>query len=137
MRSLRFVFPLFAVVALVFWSRQAFQSTSEPSVFDIPKKLEDEKLTIQVRLHSESGGAEVWSTSKSGSGDDRLYLLPARPSQTIPLEYYRLKDSGYVLKLYGSFYKGKGIPQTYFNIQPRPERYSVFRYESLDIVKEE
>ncbi len=137
MRSLRFVFPLFAVVALVFWSRQAFQSTNAPSVFDIPKKLEEEKLTIVVRLHSEPGGAEVWSTSKSGSEDDRLYLQPARPSQTIPLEYYQLKDSGYVLKLYGSFYKGKGIPEAYFSIQPKPERYSVFRYESLDVVKDE
>ena len=136
MRSLRFVFPLFAVVALVYWSRQAFQSTSEPSVFDIPKKLLDEKLTIIVRLPSEAAAAEVWSTSRSGGEDDRLYLQPARPSQTIPKEYYRLKDSGYVLKLYGSFYKGKGIPQAYLNIQPKPERYAVFRYESLDVVKD-
>lgn len=113
------------------------QSTSQPTVFDVPKTLQEEKLSILVRLHSEPGGAEVWSTSKSGSEDDRLYLQPARPSQTIPREYYKLKDSGYVLKLYGAFYKGKGIPQQYLNIQPKPERYAVFRYESLDIVKEE
>lgn len=136
MRSLRFIFPLFAVVALIFWSRQAFQSNSEPSVFDIPKKLQEEKLTIMVRLHSEPAGTEVWSTSKSGSEDDRLYLQPARPSQTIPQEYYRLKDSGYVIKLYGAFYKGKGIPQQYLHIRPKPERYAVFRYESLDVVKD-
>lgn len=137
MRSLRFVFPLFAVVALIYWSRLAFQDASGPSVFDIPKTLQEEKLTILVQLHSVPGGAEVWSISKSGSEDDRLYLQPARPGQTVPAEYYRLKDSGYVLKLYGSFYKGKGIPQQYLGIQPKPERYSVFRYESLDVVKSE
>lgn len=136
MRFLRFIFPLFAVVAIVFWSRTAFQDMSGPSVFDVPKTLLEDKLNIMVRLHSEPGGAEVWSISKSGSEDDRLYLQPARPSQTVPLEYYRLKDSGYVLKLYGSFYKGKGIPQQYLTIQPKPERYAVFRYESLDVVKE-
>ena len=137
MRSLRFAFPLFAVVALVYWSRMAFQDVSKPSVFDVPKTLQDEKLNIIVRLQSDAGGAEVWSTSKSGGEDDRLYLQPARASQTIPKEYYRLKDSGYILKLYGAFYKGKGIPQQYFNIQPKPERYPVFHYESLDVVKDE
>lgn len=136
MRSLRFIFPLFAVVAIIFWSRQAFQGTTQPSFFDLPKKLSAEKLTVQVRLWSTPGGAEVWSLSKSGSEDDRLYLQPARSSQTIPQEYYRLKDSGYVLKLYGSFYKGKAIPQEYFSIQPKPERYPVFRYESLDVMKD-
>ena len=49
MRSLRFIFPIFAVVAIIFWSRQAFQSTSEPTLFDIPKKLQDEKLTITAQ----------------------------------------------------------------------------------------
>jgi hypothetical protein len=135
MRSLRFIFPLFAVVALFYWMRTAVQTSSGPSFFDIPKKLSEEKLTIEVRLHSTPDGAEVWSLSKSGSEDDRLYLQPASPSQTIPKDYYQLQDSGYVLKLYGSFYKGKGIPQEYFNIRPAPKRYPVFRYESLDVVK--
>jgi hypothetical protein len=136
MRSFRFVFPIFMIVALVYWLRVGYQTSSRPSFFDIPKTLSPEKLTIQVRLHSTPGGAEVWSLSKSGSADDRLYLQPSTPAQTIPQAYYRLKDSGYILQLFGAFYKGKGIPQAYFNIQPVPERYPVFRYESLDIVKE-
>ncbi len=136
MRSLRIIFPIFAIVSLAFWLQRGYKAVSEPSFFDIPKKLSEEKLTLQVRLWGVPGGAEVWSLSKSGSTDDRLYLQSARPSQTIPQEYYRLKDSGYVLKLYGSFYKGKGIPQEYFSIKPKPERYSVFRYESLDVVKD-
>lgn len=127
---------LLMVVGLVYWMKVGLNDAGKPTLFDIPKKLQEEKLTILVRLHSEPAGAEVWSTSKSGSEDDRLYLQPARPSQTIPQEYYRLKDSGYVLKLYGAFYKGKGIPQQYLQIQPKPERYAVFRYESLDVVKE-
>ena len=137
MRSLRFVFPIFAVVAMVYWLRIGLQTNSQPSFFDIPKKLSDEKLTVQVRLWGTPGGAEVWSLSKSGSENDRLYLQPAKPTQTIPREYYKMKDSGYILKVYGSFYKGKGIPQEYFKIQPKPERYPVFRFESLDVIKED
>lgn len=134
MRSLRLVFLIFIVVAVIFWSRQAFDDYSKPSIFDVPKTLSKEKISIQVRLHSRPGGAEVWSLSKSGSTDDRLYLQSASPALVIPKDYYTLKDSGYVLKLFGSFYKGKGIPMQYMNIQPKPERYPVFRYESLDLI---
>lgn len=94
-------------------------------------------MNLKVWFHSKPGGAEVFSTSKSGSEDDRLYLEPATQYLTIPPEFFtKLKDSGYTLKLYGAFFKGKGIPARYLNIQPKPERYSVFKYESLDVVKE-
>ena len=125
------------IATLLMYSMRMMQSTSEASVFDIPKKLEENKMSLQVWLYGQPNGTEVFSTTKSGGEDDRLYLEPATEYLNISPGYFQqLKDSGYSLKLYGSFYKGKGIPKRFIQIQPKPEKYSVFRYESMDIVKE-
>ncbi|MES2773419.1 MAG: hypothetical protein V4722_04510 [Bacteroidota bacterium] len=125
------------IVMLVVLGMRMLNSKREASIYDVPKKLQENKMNLVVWFHSKPGGAEVFSTSKSGSEDDRLYLQPKSEYLSIPPEYFtRLKDSGYVLKLYGSFFKGKGIPARYLNIQPKPERYPVFMYESMDVVKE-
>jgi len=125
------------ITMILLYSMRMMQSTSEPSVFDIPKKLLPEKVNLQVWLYGRPDGAEVFSTTKSGGEDDRLYLEPATEYLNISPTYFeRLKDSGYTLKISGSFYKGKGIPPRFLYIQPKPEKYSVFRYETLEIVKE-
>ncbi|MEO7310370.1 MAG: hypothetical protein ABIX01_08240 [Chitinophagaceae bacterium] len=126
------------IVMLVVFSMQLLKSKDEASIYDIPKKLEDTKMKLRVWFHSKPSGAEVFSISKSGSEDDRLYLEPAKASLAIPPGFFTmLKDSGYTLQLYGQFYKGKGIPARFLDIQPKPERYPVFRYENLDLLKEQ
>ncbi len=125
------------IIMLVTFSIRMIKSKDEASVYDIPKKLEATKMNLKVWFHSKPGGAEVFSISKSASEDDRLYLEPATEFMSIPPDFFtKLKDSGYILKLYGSYYKGKGIPARYLGIQPKPERYPVFKYESLDVIKE-
>lgn len=125
------------IVMLLVFSIRMLNSKNEASIYDVPKKLESTKMNLKVWFHSKPGGAEVFSISKSGSEDDRVYLQPSTDFLSIPPEFFtKLKDSGYTLKLYGSYYKGKGIPGRYLNIKPKPERYPVFRYESLDVVKD-
>ncbi len=125
------------ITMLIVFSTRMLQSKNEASVYDIPKKLEATKMNLKVWFHSKPGGAEVFSISKSASEDDRLYLEPATQFLSIPPEFFtKLKDSGYILKLYGAYFKGKGIPAKYLSIQPKPERYPVFKYESMDVVKE-
>lgn len=125
------------ITMLVVLSMRMLKSKNEASVYDIPKKLEATKMNLKVWFHSKPEGAEVFSISKSASEDDRLYLEPATQFLSIPAEFFsKLKDSGYILKLYGAYYKGKGIPARYLSIQPKPERYPVFKYESLDVIKE-
>ena len=125
------------ITMLIVLSMRMMKSKDEASVFDTPKKLQENKMSLKVWLHSKPNGTEVFSTSKSGSEDDRLYLEPATQYLSIPPEFFTtLKDSGYILKLYGAFYTGKGIPERYLSVQPKPEKYSVFKYESMDVVKE-
>ena len=125
------------ITMLVVLSMRMLKSKDEASVYDIPKKLDATKMNLKVWFHSKTDGVEVFSISKSASEDDRLYLEPATQFMSIPTDFFtKLKDSGYILKLYGAYYKGKGIPSRYLSIQPKPERYPVFKYESLDVIKE-
>ena len=125
------------ITMLIVFSMRMLKSKDEASVYDVPKKLQQNKMNLKVWFHSRPDGAAVFSTSKSGSEDDRLYLEPATEYLSISPEFFtKLKDSGYTLKLYGAFYKGRGIPKIYLSILPKPERYAVFKYESLDVVKE-
>ncbi len=113
------------------------QSTSdEPSLFDVPKTLEKDKLNITAFYYGNTNGAEVFSIVKDGGEDDRFYLEPANRNLRVPANFRQLKDSGYVLKLFGAYFKGKGIPERYLNIRPKPAKYPVFYYENLEMVKQ-
>lgn len=128
---------MFAIVSIFYLSKNLMNGDAEPSLFDVPKKLEETKMGLKVWLQGTPGGAQVFSTTKSGGEGDRLYLINAAKDEPLPSDLLsKLRDSGYVLKLYGAFYKGKGIPEKYLYIQPKPARLPVFRFESLDIVKE-
>lgn len=135
MRLPRTLAVVFIVIALFAISRNFMSINNEPSVFDLPKTLEVEKLTITAFYYGNTNGAEIFSVVKNGGEDDRLYLQPANKYLSVPANFKQLKDSGYVLKLYGSYYKGKAIPEIFLNIQPKPEKYPVFHYERLEMVK--
>lgn len=125
------------ITMLVIFSMRMLKSKDEPSIFDVPKKLQTNKMSLKVWLYSTFNGVEVFCTSKGGNEDDRLYLEPATQYLSIPPEFYsKLKDSGYILTLYGAFYKGKGIPQRFLMAQPKPNKYAVFRYENLEVTKD-
>lgn len=136
MRLPRIFIIVFMIVAIFAISRNFMSRSDEPTLFDLPKALNEEKITITAFYYGNTNGAEIFSIVKNGGEDDRLYLEPANKNLTIPTSFKQLKDSGYVLKLYGSYYKGKAIPERFFNIRPKPEKYPVFRYESLEMVKE-
>lgn len=107
----------------------------EPSIFDIPKTLQENKLNITVWFQGNANGADIWSVSKSGGEEDRLYLEAENPGEIVPPTFFALKDSGYAIKAHGAFYKGKGIPKKYLSIKPKPEKYLVFRYDSIWLFK--
>ena len=123
---------------MLLWSMRLFKSKDEPSVFDIPKTLQANKLTLKLWYSGkQANGAEMYSTTEVGGEDDRMYLEPATQYLNINREILtKLKDSGYTLKLYGSFFKGKGIPERYLAPAPKPDKLPVFKYESMDIVKD-
>ena len=137
MNIVRLIIMMLIIGSIFLMSRNWIKSKDEPSIFDVPKKLQDNKMSLKVYPFARTGGAEVYSTSHSGGEDDRLYLEPATAYLAVtPENFTRMRDSGYALKLYGAFYVGKGIPARFLGMQPRPDKYSVFRYESMDVVKE-
>jgi hypothetical protein len=113
MRLPRTLAIVFMIVVLLTLSRNFMSTNDEPSVFDLPKTLNEEKLTITAYYYGNTNGAEIFSIVKNGGEDDRLYLEPANKNLTIPANFKQLKDSGYVLKLYGSYFKGKAIPERF------------------------
>lgn len=136
MRLPRTLGTIVIIVSIFAISRNLMSRSDEPSVFDLPKTLEAEKINITAFYYGNTSGAEIFSVVKNGGEDDRLYLEPANKNLMVPPSFKQLKDSGYVLKLYGAYYKGKAIPERFFNIRPKPEKYPVFRYENLEMVKE-
>ena len=127
---------IFIIICVIGIGKSMMSSKDEATMFDLPKTLNEEKLTITAHYYGNTNGAQIFTIVKNGGEEDRLYLEPANSALTIPANFMQLKDSGYVLKLYGAYFKGKGIPERFFNIQPKPEKYAVFRFESLEMVKE-
>lgn len=130
----RWLFISLILVFIAYWT-QSLLLSDEASVFDLPKKLEEERTTLIVYRVAGYGPVELFSISKTAAEDDRLYLLPASPDLGIPPRYYALHDSGYQLQVFGRFYHGKGIPAAYLQQQPKPPRLRVFRYDSVALVK--
>ena len=102
---------------------------------DMPKKLEPERYALEIKPVSSTQGVEVYTMSVAGNKDDYLYLERAGLDDAIPPTYYVLKDSGYVLKVFGSFYYGKAIPVDYAAIKPKPDRLRLFRYDSVALIR--
>jgi hypothetical protein len=137
MRLPRWLFILVSVVGILYWSQSLWKGNTEPSVFDLPKTLEKETYTITVYPVSNVNGVPVFTTSKGRLEEDYLYLTPASDSIDFPADYTAKKDSGYVLKVFGKFYQGKGIPGEYLYTTPKPERLRVFQFEKVELVAEQ
>jgi hypothetical protein len=136
MRLPRWLFIPFILVALLYWTQDLWKGNSEPSVFDLPKTLEEEKYSLEVYPISNVNDVAVWTTGKGGNEEDYLYVIPS-PAATamFPHDYAQKRDSGYVLKVYGNFYKGKGIPAEYLYTKPKPERLRVFQFDKAEMVR--
>ncbi|MES2645640.1 MAG: hypothetical protein V4717_02105 [Bacteroidota bacterium] len=134
MRLPRWLFILVSVVGILYWSQSLWKGNSEPSVFDLPKTLEKETYSITVYPVSNVNGVPVFTTGKGGLEEDYLYLTPATGSVDFPADYSNKKDSGYVLKVSGKFFKGKGIPEEYLYTSPKPERLRVFQFTKAELV---
>ena len=134
MRIPRWLFIPFILVGILYWSQDLWKGNSEPTVFDLPKTLEEEILTLEIYPVSNVNNIPVFTTGKGGNEEDKLYLTPASDTVNFPENYQALKDSGYVMKVHGRFYKGHGIPAEYFRVKPKPERLRVFQFDRVEMV---
>ena len=134
MRIPRFIFVPFIIISILVISQNMWKTVDQPSVFDLPKTLETERYSIELFPISNANGVAIFSTSSGRVEQDYLYLTPATDSTTLPPNLKALQDSGYTLKVTGSFYKGKGIPAQYFEARPAPQRLRVFRFEKAEMV---
>lgn len=132
MRIPRWLFIPLILVSLLYLSKGMFKDSDEPSLFDIPKTLEEEKYTLELYPVSHVNNVAVWSTSIGVDHDDYVYLTPA---SDLPIDYQQKLDSGYVIRAFGSYFKGKGIPHEYLNVKPKPDRHRVFLFETVEMVK--
>lgn len=134
MRIPRWLLIPFILVFLLYWTQDMWKGNSEPSVFDLPKTLEDETYSLEVYPVSNVNNVSVFTTGKGSDEKDYLYITPASDSIDFPSNFVELRDSGYNIKVTGKFYKGKGIPAEYLYTKPKPERLRVFRFEKLEMV---
>lgn len=125
--------PCMLIFAL-YWTEDIWQGNSEPSVFDLPKTLEDEQYSLEVYPVSNVNNVAIFTTSV-GNSDSYLYLTPASNGSVFPHNFKELRDSGYQIKVTGKFYKGKAIPIEYLDAKPKPERLRVFQFEKLEMVQ--
>lgn len=135
MRIPRWLIIPFVIITILYWTQDMWKENQEYSVMDMPKDLEPERYALEIKPDSSTQGVEVYTMSVAGNKDDYLYLEPAALDDAIPPSYYLLKDSGYVLKVFGNFYYGKAIPVVYAQVKPKPERLRLFRYDSVALIR--
>ena len=136
MRLPRWLFIPFVLVGILYWSQDLWKGNKEPTVFDLPKTLEQKRFRIQVYPVSNVNNVPVFTTGKGGNEEDYLYLEAAPGNPGLPADYLSKSDSGYVLEVHGKFYKGIGIPAAYININPKPARLRVFQFDHAEMVSE-
>ena len=136
MRLPRWLFIPLILVGILYWSQDLWKGNNEPSVFDLPKTLEEKSFTIQVYPVSNTNDVPVFTTGKGGNEEDYLYLTPAPTNPIFPGDYKSKSDSGYVLQVHGKFYMGKGIPAEYIQSKPKPARLRVFQFDHAEMVIE-
>ena len=134
MRIPRWLIIPVCIVGILYWSQVIWKGSSEPSVFDLPKTLESESYTITVYPVSNVNKVPVFTTGRGGLEEDYLYLTPLSNATDFPVDYNTKKDSGYVLRVHGKFYKGKGIPAEYLYAKPKPERLRVFQFDTAELI---
>lgn len=136
MRSYRWIIIAFTVVASIYWTKTLLiDGQDEVSIYDLPKQLEEERSSCIV-YPVDGTSMEIYALTKTAAEEDRLYLIAKDIDVTIPPRYHVLKDSGYVLQVFGQYYYGKGIPAQYIYVQPKPPRLRVFLYDSVALIRQ-
>jgi hypothetical protein len=136
MKVPRWLFIPLILVGILYWSQDLWKGNNEPSIFDLPKTLEEKSFRIQVYPVSNVNNVPVFTTGKGGNEEDYLYLVPAPGNPEFPSDYLSKSDSGYVLQVNGKFYQGKGIPPAYLGTKPKPARLRVFQFDHAEMVAE-
>ena len=139
----KYLFIVFTVVCLAGLVKQWIEHNKSVDNYDFPKERPGQKETIEVRRVNRNCDCAQWvrvfpkKDSVVVTSQDYFYIESADGNGPPPA-YVALADSGYVLKLEGSFYKGEGIPSNYVQTTDhKPERARVFNYTSSQVVKPE
>lgn len=129
------IIPLIVVflisITKQFWGEQPEEVAT---IYDIPKKLDNELLTIKVFPQAKSDSVFVFTTYKGGNEDDFLYLIPENSIIETPSQIMSLPDSvlNNGFNVTGHFFMGTGIPEAYIMNVPKVKRLRVFLYKSID-----
>ena len=82
-----------------------------------------------------------WSDSGNGAGarkDDYIWLEAANPGLGLPASFPAYAEGGYRLRVEGSFYQDRAIPNDYVaHGDQKPEKARVFRYITSALIKPE
>ena len=139
----KYLFILFSLVCLAGLVKQWIEHNKSVDNYDLPKELTEQKEIVDVRRVKRNCECAEWIrvSPKKDSGmipEKDYFYIESADGNDPPPAYTALADSGYVLRLKGSFYKGEGIPANYVQqSEPKPERARVFYYTSSQVVKPE
>lgn len=126
----------FIVILLISLTKQFWGEKPQEvaTIYDIPKKLDSELLTLKVFPQGKTNNVYVFTTYKGGSEEDFLYLTPENNIIETPSQIMSLPDSvlNNGFQVTGHFFIGTGIPQEYILNVPKVSRLRVFLYKSID-----
>ena len=140
----RFLFIAFAIVCMAGLVQQWIAHNKTIDGYDAPKILSGKKEIISLRHIQRNCDCAEWipanllKDSANIKEEDYLFIEPATNDIDVPVTFWALADSGYVLRLHGEFYKGKAIPYNYKQkSDQKPALAKVFYYTSCEVVKPE
>jgi hypothetical protein len=138
----RWLFIAFILISIIGLIYQLREHVSSSGAYDLPKQLSSKIDTlnlVHVQRHcSCPEWVEISRLQRAGGPqpDDFIYLEAANQDLELAPTYPALTEGGYWLRLQGSFYEGKSIPEDFArHNEKKPDAARVFRYISSDLIK--
>jgi hypothetical protein len=138
-RWLFIAFMLVSIVGLLFQWREHNKMISASGFRNQLSTKIDTLNLVHVQRHCDCPEWIEKSRFKGPGGamdEDYIYLEAANQNLELGATYPAYTEAGYVLRLQGSFYETKGIPDDVIrHPDQKPESARIFRYISSDLIK--
>jgi hypothetical protein len=138
----RWLFIAFILVSIIGMIYQWRERNRNSGAYNLPKKLStkiDTLNLVHLQRHCDCPEWVEISRLKQAGGpkpDDFIYLVAADQDLELAITSPAYTEDGYLLRLQGSFYEGKSIPEDLVgHTEQKPEAARVFRYISSDLIK--
>ncbi|MFI5154659.1 MAG: hypothetical protein ACHQEM_00645 [Chitinophagales bacterium] len=140
----KWLFIAFSILSIAGLIYQWLEHNRKLGVYDMPGTLSnklDTLLLVYVKRDCNCAEWIQWSDKKNGDSagrDKYIWLEAANPGLELATTYPAYSEGGYRLKVEGSFYEGRTIPNDYVaRGDQKPEKARVFRYISSALIKPE